>query len=94
MITNFKLFENKEKLPIGEYVIVEPGPERCLSQDWRDFLKINVGKIVGKYYYTYKVEFKITIGTEILSFRAKEIIQHSKNREDLEYIEVANKYNL
>jgi len=105
-----KLFENKdlpqiEHLDIGEYVIVEPDADRIgLSKDWRDFLKCNIGKIIDNhknYYYPYIVEFKLTrkggflpLGTETLRFRLEEIVDHSKKRNDLEYIEDAKKYNV
>jgi len=100
MITRFKLFESKEDLPqIGEYVIVKPNDKRRMSVDRRDFLLSNVGRIVNKKYYSkkmkifirYLVEFKTGIDSE---FNADEIIEHSRNREDIEYIENANKYNL
>jgi hypothetical protein len=89
-----KLFENLPQ--IGEYAIVEPSIDRKgLSQEWRDFLKCHVGKIFSKRYYTYGIEFETVASfSQTINFRIDEIIEHSKNREDLEYIETAKKYNL
>jgi len=102
MITQFKIYENNEI--IEGYVIVEPSSDRFdLSKSWRTFLKSNIGKIIsGDIYeyeeeesvYKYSVCFKILSGYATLTFTTEEIIDHSKNREDLEYIEQAKKYNL
>lgn len=91
-----KKYESVIKPKIGDYVIVVPNSNRFgLSQSWRDYLKCHIGKIVGKYYYTYHVEFDTADGlSQILNFKIDEIVDFSENREDLEYIEIANNYNL
>lgn len=96
-----KIYKSKYDPEIGEFAITEPDPLRFgLSDYWREFVKYNIGKIVGisddipYKERKYKIEYNDEMSKQILWFLKKEIIAHSKNMEDLDYIIKANKYNL
>jgi len=76
-----------------------------MGDDFDTFINNNIGKIVGildnkKYPYIVKYETSSTeiierLGTECCrQMMRDEIIHFSKNKEDLEYILAAKKYNL
>jgi len=104
---HLKLFENlNRQLEIGDYVLCIDG-EKLHDSVFDRFLKENIGKYVGdlagtKYmvvqfdylpdnfgYMTHSKDMKNS-----LRFAPDEIIYWSKNKEELELIVTANKYNL
>ena len=97
---HIKIYESirssKTKPQIGDYVFVEPNTNRIwLSKKWRDYLKCHIGKIVRKYYSTYKIEFDTADGlSQILNFKIEEILDFSTNKKDLAYVENTKKFNI
>jgi len=102
-----KKFENINEPKIGDYVICV-NYENTDLKILDDFLSSNIGKIVRdktnveKFKYSIKFEnipknlkgfTENGVGDEII-FRSDEIAHFSKNKEDLEHIIDANKYNL
>jgi hypothetical protein len=104
---HLKHFENINEPEVGDYAICENYVNSNLKI-LDDFLLTNIGLItnihnrVKDYPYIIKFE-KIpaelktytedNMGTEMM-FQKEEIVHFSKNKEDLEYIISANKYNL
>jgi len=92
-ITPFIIFEKKETPPqIDDYVIVYD--DRVLWQ-YREKSNFIIGKIIKIRYIAYNTpEYAIVSGNRIIYFKREDIIEYSKNRKELEYIEDVNKYNL
>ena len=101
MITKFKIYEeNIDEPQIGDYVICSEKDNQTLDKR----LKTQIGKIIrfvnNDLPNIYLVQFeKIPsifhhYDTNCRSMALDEILYHSKNKEDLEHILKANKYNL
>jgi len=104
---HLKKFENINKPEVGDYVICKNIENEDLSiLDY--FLSENIGIIINNRTdfkkFPYLIRFddmphELLIysekreGKDII-FRSDEILHFSKNKEDLEHIIVANKYNL
>lgn len=90
-----KKYENN-RIDDGEYVIVDHKKE--IYMNWRNFVKNNVGKIVSHYYVDkhliYIIDFDCNIGDGYRRYNSNDIIAHSKNKNELETILSANKYNI
>jgi hypothetical protein len=100
-IKYLKTFEENDSEPqVGDYVLCEEHiyPENTLT----NFLNTHIGIITADDYiktkYRYDVDFKVLIPPDNLidsrRFMLDEIVHWSKNKEDLEVIMSANKYNL
>jgi hypothetical protein len=101
-----KQYEENTEPQIGDYAIVKDSVV-TINDAFADFLSENIGEIVdNKYSYRYpflvqfenipdnlKIEFSVLNGYE-REFNRNEIIAFSPNKEDLELIISANKYNL
>ena len=100
-----KLFEKLSEEPaVGDYVICEdPDVD---YRDLNEFLKFNIGEL-RKINHREDINYKYTVEFENIpynlssyfsddsrSFRRAEITHFSNNKEDLNLIVVANKYNL
>ena len=100
MITQFKIFESKE-LEIGDYVIMGTNNHYLI-----DFIFNNIGQIVKQRNIEITVKYEnvppevnkiLAYGGDKLNERTFSIyllLHHSKNKEDLEEILAAKKYNL
>jgi hypothetical protein len=90
-----KKYEN-DRIDDGDYIIVDPKNE--IYMNWKEFVKNNVGKIISSYYVDrhliYIVDFDSGIGDGHRRYSSREIIAHSKNKNELETILSANKYNI
>lgn len=99
-----KAFENNTEPEIGDYVVVT-----TFRKDYKpikNFLETHIGRIdfTQKIYQTsYRVKFdesyvmlspNISISSDCYWAQRSEILNFSKNKEDLKYIISANKYNL
>lgn len=95
-----KKYESRpEAIDDGEYVIVKSNnPRSYIKKEWQDFIKNNVGKIKSHYYIEdhliYIIDFNSGIDDGYRRFDHEKILAHSKNKEELEIILTANKYNL
>jgi len=101
---HLKYFENIEEPQVGDYVICEELSN--LTPDICNFISSNIGIIEytknddGETSYYIKYEnvpediFFLTLRNNKRDMSREEIIHFSKNKEDLEYIINANKYNL
>ncbi len=99
MITQFKQFESVRKFELDDIVNIKAG-DYILAKSRRaeglyDILAITIGKIlrVRNVYGELDIEFDQPIG-RMFGFPIENIKYWSPNREDLEMILVANKYNL
>jgi hypothetical protein len=106
MITKFKIFENiNEGRPeIDDYVLLKYA---TYHNDMTNFLNNNIGKIIFiddnfciiEYYnvpdlINHRFDYNKINNTYKKTFKTRFISYWSKNREDLEDILMANKYNL
>ncbi len=90
MITKFKIFENiNESEPkIGDYVICKTRSTDTI--EFKKYVDNNIGKIVDNYLAYYYVKFK----EKTYIFTIGNILYWAKNKEDIEVLIQANKYNL
>ena len=94
-----KSYESKSKPQIGDYVKI-----RSLGQDitpFKIFLDNNIGKIkdinkknVYVHYEYVPDNFKLSFPKDSRVFLSSQISEFSKNKEDIELIISANKYNI
>ncbi len=106
MITKFKIFENinEGKPEIDDYVLLD---YRKYRNDMTNFLSSNIGKIIFiddnfcilEFYdvpdsINYRFEYNKINNTYKKTIKPNKISYWSKNREDLEEILIAKKYNL
>ena len=100
MITKFKLFEEAWNDKIGYYVILTYSTSS--NPSYSNFFKNNIGQITKMYYpgAWFDVKFD-NIPTEIekfiekrMNFNTADIKYISKDKQELEAILIANKYNI
>jgi hypothetical protein len=89
-----KQYENSNEPHIGQYAI---GYNEKLSEPERSLLPTLIGKITdidsrGLYVLTYNINIYLNINKWY--FHKQQLIYFSDNKEDLETILSANKYNL
>ena len=102
MIIKFKIFENLEnihEIEVGDYVIVKRQP--IYSKEYNFFLETNIFKIVEipqrlfmKSYLDLRPLDNSAKWNHIQRFKIEDIEHFSKNKEELEHIVSAKKYNL
>lgn len=99
-----KKFEDINEPEVGDYVICSEEHDG-LSKKLIDFTSNNIGQLIeidGTQYYPFVVKYDDNVPLELevnflhntRGMMRAEIIHYSKNKEDLEMILNANKYNL
>lgn len=98
MITNFKIFENKENKPkFGDYVKINPIQ---FGKNMYDFFNDNFGqviKVTADPDYPYSVKFNVNFPSadyNNLTFSDSEIEEYASTVDDLKIKLQAKKYNL
>jgi len=94
-----KTYENSQLEPqVGDYVAVKKPKMLAFPNPtaFDNLNKIFIGRIVGKKNNNYGVKYpkKFPNNIETWWIQRSEIIDFSKNKEDLKYIKQAQKYNL
>ena len=98
MITNFKIFENVSILPkIGDYVLIKL--DKSADKNLKDFYNNHIGRIENLEGGGYTIIFDdyLTYNSKKFSTSNKSINNFeywSSNKEELEAIMSARKYNL
>ena len=107
MITKFKIYEeiNLNEPEIGDYVIAKfsrADDDHPLNL----FVTKNIGLITDKTYYQQRIQYTVkfddipkelyfySTNHSTLRFYRQDLLQCSKNKEDLEKILIANKFNI
>jgi len=97
---HLKKFEKyKDEPRVGDYVILEGD---YFDQTIIDFIRTNVGKIIGidtdpESRYKYIVEFENIVplsNSKIMQFDDEEIIEWASDKEGLKIKKTINKYNI
>jgi hypothetical protein len=89
-----KKFENNNNLEVGDYVLVD-NIDYISNKDVVKLLLNNIGTIIKiDSYYSDVFWVKYENNAQSFPIDRKEIAHHSKNKNDLQYILDAKKYNL